>query len=121
MTSEKRQDFQAVEHTQHTDFDNPEGNRSGVAGMNEDGPGERSQRCLISLLIEVEPDLEDWYNICLLTFSTKEGRLSTSKFLTQQDSDEEGLDGQSLENDPTSQDEKKSGGWWKQYQINNQM
>ena len=63
MTSEKRQDFQAVEHTQHTDFDNPEGNRSGVAGMNEDGPGERSQRCLISLLIEVEPDLEDWYNL----------------------------------------------------------
>ena len=52
-----RQDFQAVEHTQHTDFDNPEGNRSGAAGMNEDGPveytqltdwGEGSQRCLIT-------------------------------------------------------------------------
>ena len=50
--------------------------------------------------------------------STKQGRLSTSKFFPQQDSDEEGLDGQSLANDPTSQDEKKSGGWWKQYQIN---
>lgn len=50
--------------------------------MNEDGPGERSQRCLISLLIEIEPDLDDWYNICLISgpfffsdvsfFSTKE-------------------------------------------------
>ena len=88
--------------------------------MNEDGPGERSQRCLISLLIEIEPDLDDWYNICLISgpfffllmshFFHQRGRLSTSKFFPQQDSDEEGLDGQSLANDPTSQDEKNK--WW---------